>query len=171
MTFFPEDIIKSATDVLSAARAKTRKIVTAESCTGGLIIAALTEIPGSSDVVERGFVAYSNISKLESLYVPADLLREYGAVSAEVVRAMVLGGTLQAHAHISVAVTGVAGPDGGTADKPVGLVHLASMCKGGQPTLLEKRFGDIGRTEIRLETVRCALEMLRVEIESTHSGL
>src|ERR1700761_8344301 len=123
---FGDALLAEARDLLAAARGNNFRIATAESCTGGLIAALLTEIPGSSDVVERGFVTYSNESKRELLGVPAELIARHGAVSAEVARAMALGALGHARADLSVAVTGVAGPGGGTTDKPVGLVHLAA---------------------------------------------
>jgi nicotinamide-nucleotide amidase len=135
------------------------KIVTAESCTGGLIAGLLTEIPGSSDVVECGFVTYSNDSKHELLGVPADLIKQHGAVCAEVARAMALGALNHARADLCVAVTGIAGPGGGTDTKPVGLVYLAAAL-GDHVIARECRFGDIGRSEVRLKTVSTALEML-----------
>jgi nicotinamide-nucleotide amidase len=148
-----------AENLLAQARAKGVKIVTAESCTGGLVAALLTEIPGSSDVVERGFVTYSNEAKEELLGVPHDVLAAHGAVSAETARAMAAGALKHSHADLAVAVTGVAGPGGGSADKPVGLVHFA-VARGDQLLHRECRFGNIGRSEVRLESVQVALEML-----------
>jgi nicotinamide-nucleotide amidase len=164
MTFSPA-LLAHAEKLLSDARAKGLKIVTAESCTGGLIAGLLTEIPGSSDVVERGCVTYSNESKHELLGVPDDLIARHGAVSAEVARAMALGALKHAHAHISVAVTGIAGPGGGTRDKPVGLVHFAAA-RGDHVIARECRFGDIGRAEVRLGSVRTALELLADLVQS-----
>lgn len=135
-------------------------VATAESCTGGLIAATLTEIPGSSLVVERGFVTYSNESKTEMLDVDADLIKRVGAVSKEVAIAMVRGAIAHSRAHLAVAVTGIAGPDGGSAEKPVGLVHLAAMRRGGEPVHRERRYGDIGRSNVRTATVADALEMM-----------
>ena len=156
---FSAALLTQAEQLLADCRAGKRKIVTAESCTGGLIAALLTEIPGSSDVVERGFVTYSNESKQELLGVPAELIARHGAVSAEVARAMALGALGHARADLSVAVTGVAGPGGGTTDKPVGLVHLAAA-RGDQVIARECRFGDVGRREVRLKSVETALELL-----------
>jgi len=136
------------------------KIATAESCTGGLIAAMLTEVPGSSVVVDRGFVTYSNEAKTEMLGVDPGLIARVGAVSAEVAAAMVEGAIARSDADLAVAVTGIAGPDGGSPEKPVGLVHLAAMRRGGKPVLAERRFGDIGRAKVRLATVREALAML-----------
>jgi nicotinamide-nucleotide amidase len=148
-----------AEDVLADARAKGIKIVTAESCTGGLVAGLLTEIPGSSDVVERGFVTYSNQAKEDLLGVPHETLEVHGAVSAETARAMALGALSHAHADLAVAVTGIAGPGGGSADKPVGLVHFAAA-RGDRVIQRECRFGDIGRSEVRMASVAVALEML-----------
>ncbi len=156
---FSDDRIALAGKLLAQARAKGLKIATAESCTGGLIAALLTEIPGSSDVVERGFVTYSNEAKEELLGVPPALLREHGAVSEAVAHAMAQGALEHARADIAVAVTGIAGPGGGSAAKPVGLVHLAAA-RGETTIHRECRFGDIGRGAVRLAAVDAALEML-----------
>jgi nicotinamide-nucleotide amidase len=126
-----------AVDVLEACRKAGLKIVTVESCTGGLIAATLTEIAGSSNVVERGFVTYSNEAKTELVGVPADLIAKHGAVSEEVARAMAAGGLAHSRADIAMSVTGIAGPGGATATKPVGLVHLACARRGG--TILHER--------------------------------
>jgi nicotinamide-nucleotide amidase len=120
----------------------------------------LTEIPGSSAVVERGFVVYSNLAKQELLGVPQETLFQWGAVSAETARAMVEGALSRSAADIAVAVTGVAGPDGGTAEKPVGLVHFCSARRGAPVHLVERRFGPLSRREIRLAAVETALELL-----------
>jgi nicotinamide-nucleotide amidase len=156
---FSTDLLARAEKLLADARAKSLKIVTAESCTGGLIAGLLTEIPGSSDVVERGFVTYSNDAKGELLGVPRAILQAHGAVSAEAARAMAQGALKHSHADMAIAVTGIAGPGGGSADKPVGLVHIAAA-RADTVTHRECRFGDIGRTEVRLKTVAAALEML-----------
>jgi nicotinamide-nucleotide amidase len=156
---FSPALLANAEKLLADARAGGLRIVTAESCTGGLIAGLLTEIAGSSDVVERGFVTYSNEAKHELLGVPSDLIGEHGAVSAQVARAMALGALKHAHADISVAVTGIAGPGGGTKDKPVGLVYLAAA-RGDQIIVRECRFGDVGRGEVRLRSVVVALELM-----------
>lgn len=156
---FSEAQLSAARDFLDRARARGLKVVTAESCTGGLIAALLTEIPGSSDVMERGFVTYSNQSKSELLDVPTDLIVSEGAVSKAVAEKMALGALENSRADIAVAVTGIAGPGGGTAAKPVGLVHVAvADAKGVQHR--EFRFGAIGRSDVRLKTVEAALAML-----------
>ena len=136
------------------------KIATAESCTGGLVAAALTEISGSSVAFDRGFVTYSNAAKSELLGVPAALIARVGAVSEEVARAMAEGALARSAADISVATTGVAGPTGGTADKPVGLVHFATARRGGMVRHSAHSFGGIGRSAIRLASVRVALSLL-----------
>ena len=156
---FDTALLDQARDLLDGARVKNIRIVTAESCTGGLIAGLLTEIPGSSDVVERGFVTYSNEAKEEALGVPNALLRKYGAVSDHVARAMADGALRHARAQLAIAVTGIAGPGGGSANKPVGLVHVA-LADGHNITSHEYRFGDIGRSQVRLATVREAVKLL-----------
>jgi nicotinamide-nucleotide amidase len=154
---FSNALLKTAEQILAKARAQKLTIATAESCTGGLIAGLLTEIPGSSDVFERGFVTYSNEAKTALLGVQAHLIRAQGAVSAEVARAMAEGALVHSPVDITVAVTGIAGPGGGTKEKPVGLVHFAGARRGG-PTLEEVRhFSDIGRGAIRLAAVDAAL--------------
>jgi nicotinamide-nucleotide amidase len=158
---FSPDLLSLAKIVLDEAREKKLRIATAESCTGGLIAGLLTEIPGSSDVLERGFVTYSNEAKEELLGVPHELIAGQGAVSEAVARAMAEGAAANSSAQLAVAVTGIAGPGGGTAQKPVGLVHIAASRKDRATLHEEHRFGDIGRTEVRLKTVEVALELLR----------
>lgn len=158
---FPPEILKLAETVLAEARAKGLKIATAESCTGGLVAAALTEIAGSSDVFDRGFVTYSNEAKMQDLGVIVDTLDKFGAVSASTAIAMAEGAIANSNAHVSVAITGVAGPTGGTAEKPVGLVHFAAAKRGGATTSEVHRFGDIGRRQIRMASVEVALNLLR----------
>ena len=158
---FSADLRARAETLLAAARAQGLKLTTAESCTGGLIASVLTEIAGSSDVLDRGFVTYSNQAKEDMLGVPAGLLRQHGAVSEAVARAMAEGAIRASTAQLSVAVTGIAGPGGGTEEKPVGLVHIAAA-RAGEATLhRECRFGDIGRNEVRRKSVETALEMLQ----------
>jgi nicotinamide-nucleotide amidase len=147
--------------LLAAARARNLRIATAESCTGGLIAGLLTEIPGSSDVMERGFVTYSNEAKEDLLDVPTELIHRHGAVSAEVARAMAEGALKHSLAQLAVGVTGIAGPGGGTTLKPVGLVYIAVQRMDQTPHVREFRFGDIGRNEIRGRTVAEALILLR----------
>ena len=157
---FSPERLAAAADLLARCRAERLRVATAESCTGGLIAALLTEVAGSSDVVERGFVTYSNEAKSELLGVPAVMIARHGAVSAETARAMVEGALRHAPADLAVAVTGVAGPGGGSAEKPVGLVHLAALRRGGAILHQEARFGAIGRAEVRLQTVDAALVLL-----------
>lgn len=165
MSPFPDPLRRLAADVLAACRRAGLKLATAESCTGGLIAGCLTAISGSSDVVERGFVTYSNEAKTDLLGVAPDLIAHHGAVSEEVARAMAEGALKRALAQLSVAVTGVAGPTGGTATKPVGLVHLA-CARLGRPVVHEcHRFaGD--RDAIRLASVEAALRLLKTQAEA-----
>ena len=157
---FPEDINELAQDVLGRARAAGLILATAESCTGGLVAGALTAIAGSSDVLDRGFVTYSNAAKTEMLGVPEALIAGHGAVSEPVARAMADGALAACSAGMAVSVTGIAGPGGGAPGKPVGLVHFA-LAQRGRPTLhRQARLGDIGREPVRLASVRAALQML-----------
>jgi nicotinamide-nucleotide amidase len=158
MTFAPA-LLSRAEALLGLARGSGLKIATAESCTGGLIAGLLTEIAGSSDVFERGFVTYSNDAKHELLGVPEALLKTHGAVSAPVARAMAEGALKHSRADVSIAVTGVAGPGGGTSEKPVGLVYIAAA-RGDETRVEEHRFGDPGRNQVRLRTVEAALRLL-----------
>jgi nicotinamide-nucleotide amidase len=154
-------LTEQAAALLDLCRRKKLRIATAESCTGGLIAATLTEIPGSSDVVERGFVTYSNEAKETMLGVPGTTLRTFGAVSRQTAEAMAKGALRQSHAELAVSVTGIAGPGGGSLEKPVGLVHFAAASKHGQLIHHEKHFGDIGRSQVRHASVVEALAMLR----------
>lgn len=158
------DLRDRAAALLGAYRQRGRKIATAESCTGGLVAALLTEISGSSAVVERGFVTYSNEAKTELIGVPADLIANDGAVSERVARAMAEGALDHSRADVAVAITGVAGPTGGTATKPVGLVHFG-LARQGLPTVhLERRYGDLGRENVRRRAVEDALSLLEQAI-------
>jgi len=136
-------------------------IATAESCTGGLVAGVLTEIAGSSAVVDRGVVTYSNAAKSALLGVPADVIARHGAVSETVARAMAEGALVRSTATLVVAITGIAGPDGGSAEKPVGLVHFAAAARGGALNHVRCLFPDEGRSAIRLAAVRQALTMLK----------
>ena len=156
---FPAQLRREAAALLDELRGRDLKLATAESCTGGLVAGLLTEIVDSSDVVERGFVTYSNAAKAEMLGVPEAMLAEHGAVSAPVARAMAEGALASSQADIAVAVTGVAGPGGGSAAKPVGLVHVAAARRGGPTLHQEYRFGDIGRSAVRLAGVEAALQL------------
>ena len=149
-----------ATHVLLACRARGLTVATAESCTGGLVVAALTDIAGSSEVVDRGFITYSNAAKEAMLGVPTETLARHGAVSRETAEAMAKGALAHSPADLAVAITGVAGPGGGSADKPVGLVQFAAAARDGRLVHRERRFGDIGRAEVRHRSVIQALEML-----------
>ncbi len=160
------ELIAVATRVLDANRAVGRCIVTAESCTGGLVAAALTEIAGASDVVDGGFVTYSNESKIRSLSVSRDIIETFGAVSIAVAWAMAQGALKHSHADIAVAITGVAGPGGGSAKKPVGTVVFARATRDGDPDVIVAdihQFGDLGRSEIRRQAALVALELLMPE--------
>ena len=158
---FSRDVVMAAKDVLDICRENHWKVATAESCTGGLIAAVLTEIAGSSDVVERGFVTYSNEAKSELLGVPAEIIASDGAVSERVARAMAEGALERSHAAIAVSCTGVAGPGGGSAEKPVGLVHMAAARSDG-PTVHERcLFEDNGRASIRQATVLRGFEIIK----------
>ena len=149
-----------ARSLLDLCRMRKLTIVTAESCTGGLVAGALTEIPGSSDVVDRGFVTYSNEAKHAMLGVETSTLATFGAVSKETAVAMAVGALEQADANLAVSITGIAGPGGATPGKPVGLVHLAVASRDGRITHKECRFGAIGRGQVRQQSVIEALKML-----------
>jgi len=154
-----DELRAAATKILDACRRRTLKLALAESCTGGLLGGALTEIPGSSDVLDRGYVTYSNKAKATMLDVPTETLRRFGAVSAETVRAMAEGALAKSGADVTVAVTGIAGPGGGSGDKPVGLVHFAAA-RRGKTLHKEIRFGDLGRGEVRRRSVLAAFDLL-----------
>ncbi len=166
MTFSAE-LMQAAEALLAACRARGWSLTTAESCTGGLISGLLTEIPGSSDVVECGYVTYSNQAKASMLGVPAATLASAGAVSKETALAMAVGALRAADADLAVAVTGVAGPGGGSDAKPVGLVHIAAAARGGAPIHEEHRFGVIGRGPIRIATIAAAVALLTTMTKGT----
>jgi nicotinamide-nucleotide amidase len=151
---------EKAAQVLELFRARGLKVATAESCTGGLVAGALTEIAGSSDVVDRGFVTYSNDAKEAMLGVPPATLARHGAVSAETAAAMAAGALENSSADIVVAITGIAGPGGGTQQKPVGLVHFAAASRDGRNLARERRYGDVGRQSVREQSVAEALDLL-----------
>lgn len=164
-SLFPADLLARATAIIERARSLGRKIATAESCTGGLVAALLTEIPGSSAVVDRSFVTYSNEAKIAMLRVPADLIADVGAVSGEVAIAMALGCLDASNADITVSITGIAGPGGGSPEKPVGLVHFAAT-RSGEPLLaIERRFGDLGREAVRMASVDQALSLIETLLD------
>ena len=156
---FDTETIALATDVLAACRAKGWRIATAESCTGGLVTAALTEVAGASDVVDRGFVTYSNAAKMELLGVPAETLVAVGAISAEVARAMAMGAVTRAGVDLVVSVTGIAGPGAASAEKPVGLVYLGVATRTGARSERHLFAGD--RNEVRRAAMIRALELLK----------
>ena len=157
-----DTIRDAAARVLDACRIHGLKVATAESCTGGLVAGALTEIAGSSDVFDRGFITYSNAAKEAMLGVPSSILERHGAVSRESADAMAAGALAMSNADLAVAVTGIAGPGGGSAEKPVGLVHFAAAARDGRCFHREKRYGDIGRSPVRTHAVAEALAMLEL---------
>ena len=158
---FPEEHEELARRLVADLWSARLKLVCAESCTGGLIAALMTEVPGSSEVFERGYVTYSNDSKIALLGVSKASLDSLGAVSGDVAAAMAVGALKASQADISVAVTGIAGPGGSTPQKPVGLVYVAAQRKGKRVTGREFRFGDAGRQVIRLAAVYEALSLVR----------
>jgi nicotinamide-nucleotide amidase len=157
-----DELRRMATRVLELCRARGMRIVTAESCTGGLVAAALTEIAGSSDVVEGGFVTYSNAAKQATLGVPAGTLSRHGAVSSATAAAMAAGALKHSQADFSVAITGIAGPGGGSKQKPVGLVYFAAASRNGRHLGRVRRFGKIGRRRVRLRSVAEAFSLLEL---------
>lgn len=159
---FSDDLTEAAATLLEAYRGAGKRLATAESCTGGLVAGLLTEIAGSSDVVERGFVTYSNEAKQELLGVPLDVLKTLGAVSQETAEAMAAGALARSHADVAVSITGIAGPGGGTAEKPVGLVHFGLATAAGVTHRRRVFAGD--RSAVRIASVREALDLL-------HGGL
>ena len=167
VSLFPEELARRAERLLDAARVKRLRIATAESCTGGLIVGLLTEIPGSSDVVERGFVTYSNEAKTEMLGVPAEMIARHGAVSPEVAGAMAEGALAHSAADVAVSATGVAGPGGGSQAKPVGLVEFACARRDGGLVLTTERFGELGRTQVRLAALERAVSLLERAVGSS----
>jgi nicotinamide-nucleotide amidase len=159
----PAELLKAAREVIEANRARGKKVALAESCTGGLICSALTEIPGSSDVFQAGFITYSNEAKVDLLGVSPDVLETFGAVSIAVAWSMAQGALARSDADVAVAITGVAGPDGGTERKPVGTVVFARARKGADPKEIvadRRDFGNLGRGGVRLQAALCALELL-----------
>lgn len=159
----PPRLVDKAREVVDANRAAGRRILVVESCTGGLVGAAITEVPGSSDVFEGGFITYANEAKTGLVAVGGELIQEFGAVSIETARAMAQGGLQRSRADIAVAITGIAGPGGGSARKPVGTVVFARAEQGDDPSRIvayTKNFGDLGRAEVRFQAALCALELL-----------
>jgi nicotinamide-nucleotide amidase len=166
----PADTLDLARQVLEQARRAGLTLATAESCTGGLVAAALTAVPGSSDVVEAGLVAYSNAAKTALLRVKPKLIARHGAVSEPVARAMAEGALKQTPARLAVSVTGIAGPGGGTPDKPVGLVWFATALPERETLAQSARFGDLGREAVRQASVRRALELLLARLQPVGAG-
>jgi nicotinamide-nucleotide amidase len=165
----PDELVAMARKVIDANRAAGLRIAVAESCTGGLVSAALTEIPGSSDVFEAGWVTYANESKVSLLGVSQDVLETFGAVSVAVAWGMAQAAINRSNADVSVALTGIAGPGGGTEKKPVGTVVFARARRGGDQEEIvadRKDFGDLGRGGVRLQAALCALELLMPEAEA-----
>jgi nicotinamide-nucleotide amidase len=157
---FSEPSLSRAAALIAACRRAAFFLAIAESCTGGLLAALITAIPGSSDVFERGFVTYSNAAKIESLGVESRILEQFGAVSSETAREMAIGALLHSKANIALSITGIAGPGGGTPEKPVGLVHFGVAKRDGTIITIEKRFGDLGRDAVRFASVAMAVELL-----------
>ncbi|MFL6733274.1 MAG: CinA family protein [Sphingomicrobium sp.] len=162
-TLLPKELVDKARAVVEANRALDRRVAVAESCTGGLVAAALTEIPGSSDVFEAGFVTYSNAAKIRQLNIRGDVVDTFGAVSVATAWAMARGALEASEADVAVAITGVAGPGGGTPNKPVGTVVFARAERDGDPDDVvadQQHFADEGRGGVRLQAALCALELL-----------
>jgi nicotinamide-nucleotide amidase len=160
-----DELRAAAKRVLDLFRARGLKVATAESCTGGLVAATLTEIAGSSDVVDCGFVTYSNAAKQVMLGVPAATLKRHSAVSGETAAALAAGALKNSQADLAVAITGIAGPGGGTAEKPVGLVYLAAASRDGGRLARTRRYGKIGRRRVQQRSVAEALELLQLLAE------
>lgn len=163
---FDAETLDMARAVIEAHRARGTRIALAESCTGGLVAGVLTEIPGSSEVLDRGYVTYSNEAKMELLDVHLDVIETFGAVSVAAAWAMAQGALEHSHADVAVAITGIAGPGGGSEKKPVGTVVFARARRGADPDDVvadHREFGDLGRSEIRIQAVRCALGLLMPE--------
>jgi nicotinamide-nucleotide amidase len=161
------DLRRAAIRVLELCRARKLLVATAESCTGGLVAAALTEIAGSSDVVDCGLVTYSNEAKQKLLGVPAAILTRHGAVSPETALAMAEGALQRSQADIAVSITGIAGPGGGSKQKPVGLVYFAAASRDGRQLARRRRFGKIGRSRVRRRSVAVALALLELMARPT----
>jgi nicotinamide-nucleotide amidase len=164
----PDELVELARKIVDANRKAGLRIAVAESCTGGLVSAALTEIPGSSDVFEAGWVTYANESKVSLLGISSDVLETFGAVSVAVAWGMAQSAIKRSNADVSVAITGIAGPGGGTEKKPVGTVVFARARRDADPEEIfadRKDFGDLGRGGVRLQAALCALELLMPEPE------
>jgi nicotinamide-nucleotide amidase len=166
------DLQRRAVGLIQSCRERGWMVATVESCTGGLVAGLLTDVPGSSAVLERGFVTYSNEAKTEMVGVPVALLALHGAVSEAVARAMAEGALARSRADVAVAITGIAGPGGATETKPVGLVHLALVARGGATRHVERRYGDLGRAVVRERAVDDAIALLEeaVSLPQATSG-
>ncbi|WP_414462737.1 CinA family protein [Hyphomicrobium sp. DY-1] len=157
---FPADVLTSAKHLIDTLRAQNRTLTTAESCTGGLVAAAITAVPGSSDVFYGGFVTYSNDAKEHMIGVDAELIKHHGAVSEAVAHAMAECAVSTTGADLAVSITGIAGPGGGSPHKPVGLVYIAVASVFDAPRVERHMFGEAGRDEVRLASLRAALRLL-----------
>jgi nicotinamide-nucleotide amidase len=155
-----DDLRARADKLVATCRDESLTLATAESCTGGLLAGLITTVAGASDVFDRGFVTYSNAAKVECLGVSPELLERVGAVSAEVAAAMAEGTLVHSRADIALSITGIAGPGGGSTEKPVGLVHFGLARRGGPISTVEKRFGEIGRDGVRAAALEVALDLL-----------
>ena len=155
-----KDIVEAAKNLLAICKRKNLLVATAESCTAGLVAGTLTEVPGTSSILDRGYITYSNEAKHDMLGVSNDILAKHGAVSPQTAEAMVRGVLGRSRVHLAVSVTGIAGPEGGSPDKPVGLVFFACASRGGNIITSEKRYGDVGRAEVRKRSVLQAFRML-----------
>ena len=167
---FPRDILQQATELVAAAQAAGVKVTAAESCTGGLLAGVITSIDGSSAIIDLGLVTYANDAKVELLGLSRRILDTFGAVSGETAEQMAEGARRQARADIAVSVTGIAGPGGGTPEKPVGLVHFGCACGVNGVRRSVRRFGNLGRDEVRLASVRHALDLMLDAIERRGGG-
>lgn len=164
--FATADLVR-AEELIRVCAVRGWQLATAESCTGGLVAALLTAVAGSSAVMDRGFVTYSNDAKVKLLGVSPATLERHGAVSPETAREMAEGAVAHSLSHCAVSITGIAGPSGGSADKPVGLVHFGVAFRGGSPRHVERRFGAIGRGHVRLAAMRQALAMFEEALAAT----
>ena len=165
-----DDIVEAARRLLDICKRKNLLVATAESCTAGLVAGTLTEVPGTSSILDRGYITYSNEAKHEMLGVSQEILKRHGAVSREAAEAMVRGVLGHSRVHLAVSVTGIAGPDGGSKEKPVGLVHFAAATRSGKLWHAEKRYGNIGRDKVRKESVLQAFRMLHELAEGEQSN-
>lgn len=155
-----DDIVDAAKRLLDICKRKNLTVATVESCTAGLVAGTLTEVPGTSSILDRGFVTYSNQAKVDMVGVSGATLKTHGAVSRQTAEEMARGAIMHSPVDLAVSVTGIAGPNGGSAEKPVGLVHFAAATRSGRLIHAEKRFGDVGRSEVRKQSVLQAFRML-----------